>query len=247
MDLTLSKALSAGEAGLEFLKSLGSPVDAAKTVCGLGSHLEMTAGLSQKVLKRLNWAYGPPEMAALAVDAIAAGGLVWSAQRAPQDKGFKKFSELMISILKRHCNLAKWVHQRGLLPLDPSLLAPIESMSVICDVASSSLALYQNLYEHPPAERQLIISVCKAFKSYLLLFLHLTDNKEVSSPIRIVATGLGVIGDGYALFQRCQKIPYNPKEWTFKLPSLAQMIAAITLGGLAIYVIEIKVESEFVH
>lgn len=240
MNLTLSNILNASETGVRHLKSLSDPIGVAKTICGLGSHLSFTADLSQKVLKRLNWAEGPPEVAALMADSLAVGHLLWE---KPVTLTAARISELAIAILKRCCDIVKWLEQRHLLVVESSLLGRLEGIGSLCDVMSSSLDLWQNVYAKPSSERQLLISICRVFKSYFLFYVYLSDNKEV----KLVANGLGVIADGYALAQRIQKISYKPKEWNIALPSFGQVIILTAVASLAIYIIEKKVDSEILH
>lgn len=243
MNLTLSNILNASEAGVRHLKFLGDPIGVAKTACGLASHLSATADFSEKVLKRLHWAEGPPEVASLLVDSLALGR-IFLGQEAFLRTSAVKISELGVSILKKCCEIIKWLEQRHLLAVNGPLLGRIEGMSTLCDVMSSSLELWENWYAKLPAERQLLISTCKVCKSYLLIYAYLTDNKEVNSYIKMLANGFGVVGDGYALTQRAQKISYEPRDWNIALPSLRQAITLIVLSCLAIYIIEKRVESD---
>jgi hypothetical protein len=227
------------DTGLGALKSLSGPIGVLKTACNLSAHVPPVSGLGQKLLKRVNWAEGPPEIAALMVDALALSRLFYQ-------KGLSasaaKITELAVSVLKKICTILQWLEQRHLVAVEPSTLGPIQGVSALCDVASSSLELLQNL-DAPLADRQLLVPACKCIKAFLVFYMYQSDNKQLN----IVATGLGVVADGYTLFQKCRKVPLNSKDWKIAVPPVYQIISIAALVGLALYFIEKKVESENLH
>lgn len=227
------------DTGLGALKSLSGPIGVLKTACNLSAHVPLVSGLGQKLLKRVNWAEGPPEIAALMADALALSQLLCKQELS---SSAAKITELAVSILKKCCVVFQWLDQRHLVSADPSTLSPIQGISALCDVASSSLELLQNL-DAPPADRQLFAPACKCIKAFLVFYMYQSDNKQLN----VVATGLGVIADGYTLYLKCRKVPLNPKEWKITLPPVSQLISIAALACLALYVIEKKVESENFH
>ncbi|MBS0647959.1 MAG: hypothetical protein JSS10_01890 [Verrucomicrobia bacterium] len=234
--MNLTQILNAGEAGLGALKSLGGPIGVLKTASNLSLHVPPVSGLGSKLLKRLNWAEGPPEIAALMADALALGRLLYQ-KGLSESAG--KITELAVSILKKCCTIFQWLDQRHLVSADPSDLGPIQGVSNFCDVMGSSVELWQNFLKLS-SERQVLSPALKFLKANLQFYVYLSDNKQLN----IIVTGLGVAADGYDLYQKCKKIPLNPKEWTITIPPMGQIISIIALGALALYVIEKKVESE---
>lgn len=225
--------LKVGETGLEYVKAVGTPLGIAKTVCGIGTAFSYTHDWSQKNLKRISLAFGPPDYAALVLETLE----LQRTLRLPEVSS-AKISKLALSILKRSCDFLLWFTQYRFITLKTPVLRGLEGVSILSDLTSASTSLWQELGPTPPADKDLFLSISKVLKVSLLLYVYVADDQRV----KVVATGIGIAGDGYSLYQRCRTM--NPRTWTITQTQVCQIISSAALAGLTYYAFEKGMFSE---
>ncbi len=232
--MELGYLLQIGESGLGGVKSIGMPLGLAKTACGIGTVFSYTHDWSQKNAKRVGLVLGLPDFAALALDTLELARSL----RLPEIQA-ARVSELALSILKKSCDLLQWLAQYRFLALEPQVLRGLEGASILSDLTSASASLWQDLGPTPPpTDRDLFVSISKVLKSSLLLYVYVADDQRV----KVVATGIGIVGDGYSLYQRCRTM--SPRTWTITQAHVYQIISSISLAALAYYGFEKGLFSE---
>jgi hypothetical protein len=213
--------LQAGESSLRYVKSLGMPLGLAKKSCRIGVVLPYIGVSSQGVLKAVKIARVPSDFSALALDTLK---LTRSFTAPTVDT--EKMRKQALSILKRGCDMLKWLEKYRFIALESALLECLEGMATLRSLTKASMRLWQGLGS---AERNLV-SISKVLKSSLLLCSYLTDDKRVKVAIR----GIGLMNDGYFLYQQCHTLP--PR--TITRAQICQIISSIALAALALYGIE---------
>jgi hypothetical protein len=227
MEISLTRLLNMGESGLEYVKSFDMPLGRVKKSCQIGSYFSSTSELSQNFLNKIHWASGPPDIAALVLDAL---DLVRSL-KAPEIES-AIVGEIALSILEKSCDVFEWLHTYSFITLESTVLWRLEGIGILSDLAASSIRLWQDLGPTPLPDRDLIISISKVFKTSLLLYAYVTDDKRV----KLITMGIGLMGDGYSLYKH--RRTFDPSTWTVTQAEVCQVITSIALAGLAYYVIE---------
>jgi len=215
MDLSLTYLLSMGQSALGFVKSFEMPLGCVKKACQAGSYFSATSAMSQDVLKSVRLAIGPSDIATLALKTLALAAS-WKTPEA----------ELALSILQKSCDVGKWLHHLNLVPL----WGRLEGVGIICDQTIHSLHLWEDLGPHPREGRSLIITISKVFKSSLLLYIYVTDDKR----FKVIAEGVGILGDAYGLYKQCQ----DYRNWQVSQARVCQIIISLMATCLALYSIE---------
>ncbi len=219
--MDLGSLLQVGESSLGYVKSLRRPLGFAKKACGIGSVFPYTDGLSQRVLKAVKIARAPSNFSALALDTLS---LARSFYAPTIDT--KKMSKLALSILKRSCNMLRWLDKYHLITLDATLLGHLEKVTILRNLTKASIRLWQGL----KATDLNLVTISKVLKSSLLLYSYLADDKRV----KVVIKGIGLMNNGYFLYQQCSTL----KSQTITRVQFCQIITSIALAALALYGIE---------
>jgi hypothetical protein len=215
MDLSLTHLLGMGQSALGFVKSFDMPLGCVKKACQAGSFFSATTELSQEVLKSVRLAIGPSDIATLALKALALARS-WKTPEA----------ELVLSIFQKSCDVGKWLHHLHLVPS----LGRFEVVGILSDLSIHSLHFWEDRGPHPKEGRSLIITISKIFKACLLLYIYVTDDKRV----KVIAEGIGVLGDGYSLFQKGR----DYRTWQISQVQICQIIISLSAACLTLYVIE---------
>lgn len=224
MEINLTHLLKSGESGLGLIKSFSTPLDIAKTASGIASNFSYTAGFSKKADKRLYFASGPSEVAALAIDALALSRCGLSSETA----------KLGLSLFKRSCDSIKWLERFQFIAIASPSLGHVEGVGLLSDVMSASLRLWQEWGPNPPKDKDFIISIPNFLKASLLFYVYLTDNKKV----KIVATVVGMMGDGYSFYKRSRTFSFDYRNISLSPTQACQIITSIALACLGFCVLE---------
>ncbi|HEY5235561.1 MAG TPA: hypothetical protein VIJ14_05240, partial [Rhabdochlamydiaceae bacterium] len=199
----------------------------AKTACEIGSAFSYTADFSQKAIKRIKLAVGPSDFSSLALDTL---NLARSLNVPKLDTA--EISKIALSVLKRSCDMLRWLERHSFIALESTLLGRLEGVAILSDLTSASVRLWQDLGPTPPADRDLLLSISKVLGASLLLYAYVADDKRV----KVVTTGIGIMGDGYCLYYRCCTM--DPRSWTITREQVCQIISSIALASLAFYALE---------
>jgi hypothetical protein len=219
--MDLGSLLQVGESTLGYVKSVGMPLGFAKKGCGIGSVFPYTAGLSQRISQAIKIAKAPSSFSSLALDSLK---LARSFYAPIIDT--KKMSKLALSILKRGCDLLRWLEKYHFITLEATLLGHLDGIAILRDLTKASLLLWKSIGD----ANQNLVSISKILKSSLLIYSYLADDKRV----KVVIKGIGLMNNGYFLYQQCNTL----KSQTISRAQLCQIISSIALAALALYVIK---------
>ncbi|HUD02284.1 MAG TPA: hypothetical protein VMR37_08135 [Rhabdochlamydiaceae bacterium] len=209
-----------------FVKSFGTPLGVARTVCGLASNISCLAGFSEKANKRVDLFNGCSETAALILDVITLRRSFWN---------LETMSECGLSVVKKSCDTLRWLDRFNFITLESFSLSRLEGLGLISDVMSTSLRLWQEEGPNPPMDADYISSVPKFLKASLLVYVYLTDDQRV----KIVASVIGVATDGYSFYKRARSFSFDFRAINIAPSQAYKIISLIAAASLAYYVLEI--------